>query len=385
MVIISIFIFMHYIPIIGIYIIGTIIFVAFYMVYIIQIIEQKWLKYVNKCHEYDNIFQNIMLNIWNIKYNSLEKIAKQKLQHAYKAKNKAYLEFKNMDFRASNIPEMIFNGVIFMNLYFIIKNNKMKLATRIFLMLQLFQLNKYLRDLGDLIIYKYQNIRFIEKICPIWFLKPKKNEQLLEIPNIHSIEFRNVYYSHDENMPILQKFNLKIMKNEQISLRGHSGKGKSTIINLLCRLYEIDRGQILINGIDIRNIKLESLRQHISVVPQTIILFDSSIQYNIILDAELNQKRLNELVKQLKLPTDLKRNARQLSYGQKQRILIARSLYNINKSVYIFDEALSSIDQKTSGSINKMILDFLRKNGKIGIFISHNKKYETQRGRIVDL
>jgi ABC-type multidrug transport system fused ATPase/permease subunit len=183
--------------------------------------------------------------------------------------------------------------------------------------------------------------------------------------------------------------NFVINKGDIISLSADSGKGKSTIINLLCRLYDVDStqgcsGEILINGTNIKDIELETLRQQISVVPQAIILFNASLKSNIILDEKYDKKRLMMLAKMLKLP-DLNMNGQKCSQGQKQRVLIARTLYNTKKSVYIFDESLSAIDLPTAKKIHSYILNFLKKNNKTGIFISHNKNFENKSGRIIKI
>ena len=115
------------------------------------------------------------------------------------------------------------------------------------------------------------------------------------------------------------------------------------------------------------------MRKQISVVPQNVILFNTSLRSNIILNEKYNKNKLNKLVKILKLP-DINKNGLKLSHGQKQRVLIARILYNTKKSLYIFDEPLSAVDSVTAIDIQKHILHFLKENNKIGIFISHNEK-----------
>ena len=91
------------------------------------------------------------------------------------------------------------------------------------------------------------------------------------------------------------------------------------------------------------------------------------------MDKPYKRKKLEKLVKLLKIP-NINKSGQSLSYGQKQRVLIARTLYDTEKSVYIFDECLSAIDKGTANKINDYIINFLKKNKKIGIFISHNLK-----------
>ena len=177
----------------------------------------------------------------------------------------------------------------------------MNVGIRVFLILQVFQMSRYIENLSGILVDKYQNIRNIEKICPVWLLQPK-NSKNIKIDSIKKIEFKNVNYSFGDGIAVLHNFNLIIKGDDIISLSASSGKGKSTIINLICRLYDINKGEILVNGINIKDIDLDNLRSHISVVPQTILLFNSSIKENIIMDKPYNRKKLAQLVKLLKIP-----------------------------------------------------------------------------------
>ena len=116
------------------------------------------------------------------------------------------------------------------------------------------------------------------------------------------------------------------------------------------------------------------MRKEIGVVPQTVLMFNNTIRYNVVLDQKYDNNRFNELRELLDLP-DENTNAKALSYGQKQRVLIARTLYNKDKSVYIFDEYLSAVDEMTANKINKYVLDFIKKKNKIGI-LYHTMRIE---------
>lgn len=354
-------------------IISTIL-IGFYLKYISTLMDKRWQNYLDKLHKFEKTFQNVMLNIWNIKYNSLEYIINNELIKSFDKKSLALLDFKNLDFFIYKGPSMIFLITSIFNLYLIIKMKNMKISTRVFLILQMFSISKYIENLSSVLVDKYQNIKNIEKICPVWILKPKDCKEI-KINKIYKIEFKNVSYSFGDGRRILNNLNFTINKNEIVSLNAKSGKGKSTIINLICRLYDINKGEILINNINIKDIDLESLRKQISVVPQNIILFNASLKSNIILNEKYDKNKLNKLVEILKLP-DLNKNGLKISHGQKQRVLIARILYNTKKSLYIFDEPLSAVDYETAIKIQKYILKFLKENNKLGIFISHNDKFE---------
>jgi ABC-type multidrug transport system fused ATPase/permease subunit len=324
-----------------------------------------------------------MLNIWNIKYNSLEYSTYKSLKRAFEKKSEALREFKTIDFYIYKGPSIIFLITIIMNLYFIISKKNMHIGIRVFLILQVFQMSRYIENLSGILVDKYQNVRNIQKICPVWLLEPK-NSKNIKIDKINKIEFKNVNYSFGDGRAVLHNFNLIIKSGDIISLNGESGKGKSTLINLICRLYDVNSGKILVNDINIKDIDLVSLRNCISVVPQNIILFDMSIKENIIMDKKYDKKKFNKLIKLLKIPI-INKLGTELSHGQKQRVLIARTLYNNQRDVYIFDECLSALDKKTATNINDYILNFLKKNKKIGIFISHNKEFEKKRGKLIKI
>ena len=120
------------------------------------------------------------------------------------------------------------------------------------------------------------------------------------------------------------------------------------------------------------------------MVPQSVLMFNNTIRHNIVLDQRFNQQHFNKLIQMLKLP-EPSTNANELSYGQKQRVLIARTLYNKHKSVYIFDEYLSAVDDATAEIINRYVLDFIKQNNKIGIFISHNEDRKRNTDKVIEI
>jgi subfamily B ATP-binding cassette protein MsbA len=174
---------------------------------------------------------------------------------------------------------------------------------------------------------------------------------------IKEIEFRGVgfKYNKDENM-VLNDISFKIEKNNMVAIVGASGSGKSTITSLLLRFYEPGHGAIFINGIDISELGLKSLRKNIAYVPQETILFDGTIEDNItygcegkVSELKLNQAleaaHVNEFVLRLKdgIKTKVGEHGVKLSGGQRQRISIARAIYK-DAPILILDEATSALD-----------------------------------------
>ena len=186
---------------------------------------------------------------------------------------------------------------------------------------------------------------------------------------LHSIEFKNVNFKY-EDVTILRNINLKIEKGKTIALVGASGAGKSTLADLVPRFHDVTSGEILIDGISIKEYSLQSLREKISIVTQEPILFNDSIANNIALgepDADKNNiedaaKIANAYSfiqhKEKKFETNIGDRGSKLSGGERQRLTIARALLK-NPPILILDEATSSLDTESEkfvqDAINKMM------------------------------
>ncbi|KRQ86232.1 putative multidrug export ATP-binding/permease protein [Caloramator mitchellensis] len=181
-----------------------------------------------------------------------------------------------------------------------------------------------------------------------------------------SVEFRNVTFSYDDKNTVLENINLKVEAGESVAIVGPSGVGKTTLCNLIPRFYEVDSGNIYVDGIDIKDITLKSLRKNIGIVQQDVFLFAGTIRENIAygrLDA-----REDEIVKAAKAAnahdfimefedgydTYIGERGVKLSGGQKQRISIAR-MFLKNPPILILDEATSSLDNQSEAVIQKSI------------------------------
>lgn len=201
------------------------------------------------------------------------------------------------------------------------------------------------------------------------------------IPKIEgSLEFRNVSFGYNPFDEVIKDMNFKIKPNEVIGLVGHSGAGKSTLINLLCRLYDTSKGEVLVDGIDVRDIDYACLRQQIAVVLQETFLFNGTIHENIAYakpDATRRQvveaawaANAHEFILQKPdgYDTEVGERGGRLSGGEKQRIAIARAILR-NPRILILDEATSSVDTQTEKRIQEA-LETLTK-GRTTIAIAH--------------
>lgn len=195
---------------------------------------------------------------------------------------------------------------------------------------------------------------------------------------INLIKFNDVRLSYGDK-EVLKGINLEANKSEFIALVGSSGGGKSSLMNLLMRFYDVNGGEILINGINLKDIKIHSLRQNIGLVTQRVYIFNDTVAKNVAYGREFNEdavinalKLANayEFVSKLDngINTILNEFGTNLSGGQRQRIAIARALYQ-NPQILIFDEATSALDNESEKEITKAINNL--RNKKIIFVIAH--------------
>ena len=194
------------------------------------------------------------------------------------------------------------------------------------------------------------------------------------------IDYRNVELAYEEGRTVIAQVNLSIAPGESVALVGPSGAGKSSMVNLLPRFYDVTSGHVLIDGKDIREYTLASLRQQIGIVQQDVFLFDGTIRENVLygrLDASeaeveeaIRAAKLDKVIEQLPdgLDTAIGERGVRLSGGQKQRLSIAR-IFLKNPSILILDEATSALDTQTEQYIQQSF-DQLTK-GRTSLIIAH--------------
>ncbi len=197
------------------------------------------------------------------------------------------------------------------------------------------------------------------------------------------IEFRKVSFTYPESgTRALQQISFSVKPGETLAIVGRTGSGKSTIADLICRLFDVSEGEILIDGTDIRNINLNALRDEIGYVPQEVFLFSDTIRNNIsfgIKQEAVAQERIENAAKEaaihdniIKFPkayeTELGERGITLSGGQKQRISIARAIIDRPK-ILLFDDCLSAVDTETEEIILNSLRDIMQE--KTSLIISH--------------
>lgn len=209
----------------------------------------------------------------------------------------------------------------------------------------------------------------------------KNPENPVKIENIKGdIEFRNVWFAYNDEDYVLKDISFKINPGEIVAIVGHTGAGKTSIINILTRFYDIKRGEILIDGVDVSKADKKELRKHIAMVLQDVFLFSGTIKSNIdMYNEEISSGKIIEaaqtvgadrFIKNLSKQYDeeVKERGATLSVGQKQLISFARALA-YDPKILILDEATSSVDTETEILIQKAIEKLLV--GRTAIVIAH--------------
>ena len=214
------------------------------------------------------------------------------------------------------------------------------------------------------------------------------------------LKFDRIHFSYIDEEPVLNDINFEVQAGQTLALVGATGSGKSSIINLILRFYNVDSGTILLDGKDIMQYNIQSLRSHVALVLQDVFLFSDTIYNNIVLDKEIPIKEVRDAAKAIglegfieQLPGGYHYNVRErgvmLSSGQRQLIAFLRA-YVCNPSVLILDEATSSVDIQTENLIKQSINKLTE--GRTSIIIAHriatiqnaDKILVLDKGRIVE-
>jgi len=234
-----------------------------------------------------------------------------------------------------------------------------------------------------------------ERVFEVLDTEPEVQEAAGALPMPHlrgEVEFREVVFGYEKHRPVLKGISLKVEPGEMIGLVGHSGAGKSTLINLLLRFYDVTGGQLLVDGLDIRDIRRDDLRRQIGVVLQESYLFHGSIFDNIVyghpgaspaevMDAAKAAFAHDFIVS---FPdgydTLVGERGTRLSGGERQRIAIARAILH-DPRVLILDEATASVDTQTEAQIQKALANLVK--GRTTFAIAHRLSTLRHADRLV--
>ena len=235
----------------------------------------------------------------------------------------------------------------------------------------------------------------IERLVEILNIKPKitDKESAIDLNGVKKgIEFKDVCFAYRQDTPVLKNINLEVKAGSNVAIVGNSGGGKTTLVNLLPRFYDVSSGQVLIDGKDIKDYSLKSLRANMAIVFQDNFLFSGTIRENILagrpdatedeIQKVLELVYLDEFVAGLEkgLDTEIGEHGATLSGGQKQRIAIARALIK-NAPIVILDEATSALDNQSEAVVQKAV-ENLMKNRTVFV-IAHRLSTIKNAGKIV--
>lgn len=206
-------------------------------------------------------------------------------------------------------------------------------------------------------------------------------DNLLKKNSSYDIKILNVSFSYpDDEKNILKDINIEIKKGEKIALVGYSGAGKTTLLNLLPRFYDVKKGKIFIEDVNIKDLSFNFLREHFSLVSQDIVLFDDTLKYNVCYGlSNITEKQILAACKKANCDEFIKKFPKglneiigekgvKLSGGQKQRIAIARAFLK-NSPFLLLDEATSSLDSRSERKIQKSLTDLMK--NKTSLVIAH--------------
>jgi ATP-binding cassette subfamily B protein len=233
-------------------------------------------------------------------------------------------------------------------------------------------------------------------------LEIKENTNIMPAnqPKTGEVIFEDVCFSYRDDEPILQDLNIHIKPGEHVALVGPTGSGKTTVIRLLCRLYEQQKGRILLDGVDTRDLPITELRERLGVVLQDTFLFSGNVENNLKLDSKISREDLEKLCRDLgliplieRLPagldTSLRERGGNLSSGERQLLAIARVALR-NPSVLVMDEATAFLDPSTEAALQRDLGRLL--TNRTAIVIAHrlatveasDRILVLKRGRVVE-
>ena len=368
-------------------------------------VQKNWKEVRNASSLMSNVVLESITNVYTIRaFSKEEENYKKNLEYSKKTYD---IERKNLFINTCIQP--IFQSIIAISLiiaYFyaidkiptVDEKTTFTLAMFTQFIIYLNSLASPFRNIGNMLTNFYQSIISQDRLNEIYDSKTDvldKNDALA-LQEINSIEFKNIAFKYPNDCEnVLNNINFTINKGETLGIVGKTGSGKSTLIRQLLRQFPINNGDILINGISINNYTKESIRRHVSYVPQESTLFTRSVLENVKLGS--TEKKSEEEINNAILMADFKKDIENLSNGldtivgeygvtlsggQKQRLSIARALLK-NSDLLILDDSLSAVDGKTESNIISNLGKI--RDDKTNIIIAHRLSAVMNASKIIVL
>lgn len=344
-----------------------------------------------------------LINYEAVKYFNNEKYEVGRYDQALKDYEKSSIKVATSLALLNTGQNLIFSSALTAMMYFGadgVATGQLTVGDLVMINQLVFQLSVPLNFLGSVYRELRQSLLDMETL----FNLQKVNVSITEPPNAKPLQltrggeitFENVTFGYHPDRPILKNLSMTIPAGKKIAIVGPSGCGKSTILRLLFRFYDVQEGRILIDGQDIREVSLESLRKAIGVVPQDTPLFNDSIEHNIRYgDMSAETERIVAAAKRAKvhdiissLPDGYKtmvgERGMMISGGEKQRLAVSRLILK-DPPLLFFDEATSALDTHTEHALMQNINSILKEKARTSVFVAHRLRTIYDSDKIIVL
>ena len=351
-----------------------------------------------------------LINYEAVKYFNNEAFEVARYDNALKAYEDASIKVTTSLAFLNTGQNVIFSGALAAMMYMAadgVASGALTVGDLVMVNQLVFQLSVPLNFLGSVYRELRQSLLDMETLFNLQkvnvTVKDVANARPLALTRGGEIRFDNVSFGYHPDRPILKSLNMTIPAGKKVAVVGPSGSGKSTLLRLLFRYYDVDSGRVMVDGQDVREVKLDSLREAIGVVPQDTPLFNATIEHNIRygrIDASSDEvvkaaqrAKIHDIIDSMPegYQTKVGERGMMISGGEKQRLAVSRLLLK-DPPILFFDEATSALDTYTEQSLLQNINSILKEKARTSVFIAHRLRtiydcdiiFVLQEGRVAE-